>query len=97
MSARTYIGEGDASLHGFEVLLHVQLVDELVSEHDATLCCLVVLVGLTQCSKTQHKTLPMNTNSGLSQEIQYKNTTTLINTDSGLPQCSKTQHKMLPP
>ena len=47
----THICKGDASLHGLEVFLHVQLVDELVREHNATLSRLVVLVDLSHGKK----------------------------------------------
>ena len=47
----THICKGDASLHGLEVFLHVQLVDEFVREHNATLSRLVVLVDLSHGKK----------------------------------------------
>jgi hypothetical protein len=42
----TYILKWNASLHGFEMFLEVQLVDELIRKHDASFCRLAVLVHL---------------------------------------------------
>ena len=44
----THTADGCSFLHGLETLFGVQLVDELVSEADGAICCLIELVDLAR-------------------------------------------------